>query len=188
MYIKNLLVLFLPFLIMVNPLNAEGVFKWRDKYGKIQYGDKPPKNSQAQHVKLPALTIIQNYKDQWKPLNPIENTASPTANRSQKVPSQRINPSAPRYNSFKLLAPKPNQIIEAKDGDVSSMLSIKPPLQKNHKIVFLLDGKKIRSSKSRIINFQNLPVGSHKVMAQVVDSSGQLIMKTTPLSFKVKRQ
>ncbi len=176
------------FLLMVNVLSADGIFKWRAKNGTIQYGDKPPQNIHAQPLSLPAITIIKNYKDQWKPLEPLKNTAPSITNKTVTTrKNKRSQAVTPRYSSLKFLAPKPNQVINAKDGDVSAMISIKPPLQKTHKILFSLDGKKIRSSKSRVINFQNLPAGNHQVTVKIVDPAGQIVMQTNALGFQVKR-
>ena len=48
---------------------AEGLYKWKDSRGNTQYGDRPPANVNAQPMELPKITIIDNYADQWKPMD-----------------------------------------------------------------------------------------------------------------------
>ena len=169
--------------------NAEGVFKWKDAHGNTQYGDKPPENSNARAFNMPPLTVIENYSEQWKPLD--YKPATVVTNTSQaaqyQAPTQASTTFRPSYDSLKFIAPKANQVIQAKDGDVSAMISLKPPLKKGHKIAYFINGKNAETGKSRITNFKNMPSGSHSVSVNIIDSKGTIVMKGNAVPFNVKR-
>lgn len=174
----------------INPsANAEGVFKWKDAHGNIQYGDKPPKSSHARAFDMPALTVIENYSEQWKPLDykpePVVTNTSHAA--VSALPQQSSIAIKPRYDLLKFIAPKANQTIHAKDGDVSAMISLKPPLKRGHKIAYFIDGKSAETGKSRITNFKNMSAGTHSVSVNIIDASGATVMTSNAVPFSIKR-
>lgn len=160
--------------------SAEGVYKWKDKYGKTQYGDKPPQGSNAQPLKMPAITVIENYGQQWK---------SNSGYQSTQDNNQASKPAAPRsnYSALNIVAPKTGQGIRANDGDVTLMLSIQPKLKKGHSIIVTLDGKQVSNGSSRAINLTNLDRGLHNVQAEVRDAHNTSLVSSPAVSFTVLR-
>jgi len=157
-------------------VNAE-LYKWKDARGNTQYGDTPPANVNAQPVNLPKITVVDNYADQWKPLN--FDTPPPQSKRESAA-------SSGLDTKLTFLAPKSNQAIRANDGDVSAMISLQPPLKKGHQIVFSIDGKEVAKGKSRTSNFPNLSRGGHTVDVKIIDSRGKTL-KNNSISFNVLR-
>lgn len=165
--------------LFIFPANADGVYKWKDRYGKIQYGDKPPQGSNAQPVKMPAITVIENYGQQW--------TSSPGQQFEQdEQPSQRTSSSA-NYSTLNIVAPKADQAIRANDGDVTLMLGIQPKLKKGHSIVVILDGKQVSNGASRAVNLTNLDRGTHQVQAEIRDAHNTSLISSPSISFTVLR-
>ena len=165
---------------------ADGVFKWKDSNGKIQYGDEPPANVKLdKKFKMPEIMVIDGFKEQWKPLE--NETAERGLKTTASVPEkQEANIST--YTKLTLIAPKENQIITSGfGGEVTAMISIKPPLKSGHKFSFFMDGKEVVRSKSRINNFSNLSAGKHKVVAKVVDRSGRVMATSQSVIFNVVR-
>lgn len=161
---------------------AEGVFKWKDRYGKTQYGDKPPQGVKADAFNPPPITVIDNYGKQWAPTG---NTAQPS--HQQQAAESKPRPSSSRYSSLKIVAPKSGQAIRANDGDVTLMLGVDPKLQKGHSIVVFLDGKQVSNSASRAINLPNLDRGEHQVHAEIQDAYKKNIISSPAISFTVLR-
>lgn len=159
---------------------SEGLYKWKDARGNTQYGDRPPANVNAEPMALPKITIIDNYADQWKPM---DFNAQPTIATPVERKPAVINST---YSKLAFLAPKANQSIRANDGDVSAMISIKPPLKKGHQLVFSIDGKTMGKSSSRTKNFSNLTRGNHTIAVKVVDQKGKTI-KSNSVGFNVLR-
>ena len=178
MKILTPLVCALSLVLIQSSINAEGLYKWTDARGNTQYGDKPPANSNAKQVNLPKITVIDNYADQWKPLNFNKN--------SNKEPEEKTQVIQNTYSKLAFLAPKPNQGIRANDGDISAIVSIKPPLKKGHHLIFSIDGKSTGKTKSRTKNFSNLDRGEHAVSVKVVDKKGK-VLKSSSTTFNVLR-
>jgi len=158
---------------------ADGLYKWKDARGNTQYGDRPPANANAQPMELPKLTIIDNYADQWKPMKFDEP-------QTVDEPIKAKPKTSKTYTKLAFLAPKQNQAIRANDGDVSAMISIKPPLKKGHQIVFSIDGKAMGKGKSRTQNFSNLDRGSHNIGVKIIDKKGKTL-KSSSVGFNVLR-
>lgn len=172
----------LTLLLSQSAVHADGLYKWKDARGQIQYGDKPPANVNAQPVALPKITIIDNYANQWKPMR--FNELNLVNNSKKEEPKAQIKRS--NYSKLAFLAPKQGQGIRANNGDVSAMISIKPPLKKGHQLVFSVDGKMIGKGKSRTQNFVNLDRGSHTIDVKVIDDKG-ITLKSSSVGFNVLR-
>ncbi len=172
--------------LSTHTINAEGFFKWKDARGNTQYGDQPPANAKAERFKMPEITVIDGYKEQWKPLNDAANNPVATTSTRENV-AKKQNQSG-SYTKFLFVAPRANQTIRGGfHGEVSAMLSVKPPLKKGHQIVFLLDGKEVSRSTSRTNNFSKLSGGAHTVSANIIDQGGNSVM-TSSASFNVIRK
>ena len=167
-------------ILLQSAVHAEGLYKWKDSRGNTQYGDRPPANVNAQPMELPKITIIDNYADQWKPMD-FNNQPS----KVEPIKQERNNANN-IYTKLAFLAPKTNQSIRANDGDVSAMISIKPPLKKGHQIIFSIDGKAMGKSSSRTKNFSNLSRGNHNISVKIVDQKGKTV-KSNSVGFNVLR-
>jgi len=160
-----------------------GVYKWRDAYGNIQYGDKPPKNVKQEKLDMPQLTVIQDYGSQWKSQEvDLDKTVIKKYTR-QPIPEKTTT----SYEKFTFIAPKINQVIHAKEGDVSAMLSISPPLKSGHSIVFIMDGNNKKKETSRITNFTALSAGNHSLKASIINAQGKVIQNTRAIPFRLIR-
>lgn len=161
---------------------ADGVFKWKDRYGKTQYGDKPPQGVKAKPFNPPPITVIDNYGKQWAPTG---NTAP--ARQQQQTTRSKSSSSSSGYSSLKIVAPKSGQAIRANDGDVTLMLGIDPKLQKGHSVVVFLDGKEVSNGASRAVNLPNLDRGAHQVHAEIRDAHKTNIISSPAITFTVLR-
>jgi len=170
-------------------LTAENFYKWTDARGVVHYGEEPPKNQRSKSIEMPQITVVEDYGKQWLPLELDNKPKKARKTAPSNVPVQKVATSGyvPSYESLKFLAPRSGQIIEAKDGDVSAMMSVKPPLKKGHNLVFSIDGKAKPKARSRISNFKNLSAGNHTVNVLIIDANGKVQMNSESLSFKVKR-
>ena len=168
-------------------IHADGVFKWKDARGNIQYGDEPPANVKVGNFKMPKIMVIDGFKDQWQPLDGDKPKA--VASKQAAAPSPVATLEKPSiYTKLAFIAPRNNQVIKSGfNGEVSAMISLKPPLKKGHKIAFELDGKEVIRSKSRMNNFSNLSSGTHSVTTKVIDHRGNVLKTSSPVSFNVVR-
>jgi len=171
-------------IVTLQSVYADGIFKWKDARGNTQYGDEPPKNTRLDKFKMPELMVVDGFKEQWKPRQ--NNTYKTTTIKRSPVTTS-AKPSI--YTRLAFIAPRNNQIIKSGfNGEVSAMISLKPPLKKSHQIVFDLDGKEVSKGKSRIHNFSNLSAGKHTVMTKIIDHRGNILKNSMPISFSVVRK
>ncbi|MEE9327597.1 MAG: DUF4124 domain-containing protein [Cocleimonas sp.] len=169
-------------IVLSSNVSAKGVFKWVDAQGKTQYGDSPPADKKDSNFEMPAITVIDNYANQWKPLVFDTGTKKVTPVKTVAKKKQQLV----KYTTIKFLAPKSGQVIRANDGDVSAMLKIQPKLKADHQVVFLLDGNEVSKNRSRTSNFSNLSRGAHTAVVKVVDRKGNIIGSDS-VSFEVQR-
>ncbi len=181
MKLQHFIMLFITSLLVCSSGYANSFYKWKDARGNTQYGDKPPPGVNAEPMNMPAITVIDNYADQWKPMNLSDDPL-----KQEAEIEETSSASGNSYDVLKFVAPKSNQAIRANDGDVSAMISVKPPLKAGHEIAFYLDGKEVSKGSSRTSNFKNLPRGAHTVTAKILDKSGKAI-KNSSVSFNVLR-
>jgi len=167
--------------------NAEGFYKWKDAHGNTQYSDEPPKNIKAKKVKMPDITVLEGFGGQWKSpnINPVTPIARPVKKTVSTLPV--VAPEIIKYTTLAFIAPKAGQVIQAENGDVSAMLSIKPPLKKGHNIIFLLDGKEAIKNRSRIANFPSLSNGAHTLSVDIISKGGDVLQSSSAVSFRVMR-
>jgi hypothetical protein len=164
--------------VLSSNVSAKGVFKWVDAQGKTQYGDSPPANKTVSNFKMPAITVIDNYSDQWK---------SPDVDTQKIIPTKKIaKKQIIKYTALTFLAPKQGQTIRANDGDVSAMLKIQPKLKAGHLVVFLLDGNEVSKNRSRTSNFSNLSRGAHTASVNIIDKTGDIVGSDS-VTFEVQR-
>lgn len=164
-------------LLLSSVVDANNFYKWKDAKGKTQYGDQPPANVKAQPMELPKITVIDNYGDQWKPIN-----FNKTKSEEETAPINNTG----TYSKLDFLAPKKAQGVRANDGDVSAMVSVQPPLKEGHLIVFSIDGKDQEKGTSRTQNFSNLNRGDHTIRVKIIDNQGK-ILKSSSVAFSVLR-
>lgn len=165
-------------ILLQSSVHAERLYKWKDAKGVTQYGDKPPANVRAQPLVLPKITVIDNYAEQWKPLDFKDTKVKKQAQTQAKTSSI--------YTKLAFLAPKANQAIRANNGDVSAIVSIKPPLKNGDQLIFSIDGKALPKSTSRTANFANLERGNHNIGVKIVDKDGKTL-KSSSVGFNVLR-
>jgi len=168
-------------------LSADGLYKWRDAHGNIQYGDKPPKNARLEKLDMPLLTVIQDYGSQWKTETPQLNNATINKFQTQRISGNKTAGHETKYEKFSFIAPKINQIIHSKEGDISAMLSIRPPLKPGHSVIFDMDGKHRKKGIMRIANFNALSVGMHSLKASIINAQGKIIQNTKTIPFRIIR-
>lgn len=169
-------------------LQAEKILKWTDARGVVHYGDEAPRNQRAKALDMPNITVVKDYGKQWLPLEPIKKAVKP---KFRSVSTKKVGASSanfqPSYSKLDFIAPKSGQLIKAKDGDVTAMLKVKPPLKNGHNLVITIDGKSQKKTRSRIANFNNLSAGKHTLSAKIIDNNGALKMRTNELTFIINR-
>lgn len=164
--------LFLLLLVFLAPDPvAAAVYKWVDDQGQTQFSDRPHPNS-----------------EQVEPLEVQTYEAPPPSAPIGPQPAQP--PVFGGYQSVEVLSPVNDETIWDNTGNLTVRVSLTPALQESlgHKIVILVDGKKISDGAAALeFHLSNLDRGTHTVQATVLDAGGQQLAESTPITFHLKK-
>ncbi|MCK5002759.1 MAG: DUF4124 domain-containing protein [Gammaproteobacteria bacterium] len=150
-------------------LQAE-IYRWTDEEGTVHFSDT--EHPDAELIPTPTPNAIQMPKFEAK--QPI-------------VEEEKEEASS--YNSFTIVSPADDSTITDNTGNLSVSLSIEPVLniKSGHYIRLSVDNQ-IMVSKTYSLNSQisSINRGSHTLKAEVLNSSGQLLMSHSS-RFHMKR-
>lgn len=141
------------------------VYKSVDRFGNVTFTDEPVDNAEKIEVKdLPVLNLPSMQKTYSKPPTKTENKTA--------------------YSKFTFVSPKNDQNFWNQPA-IKAEVQLTPPLRKNHKLVFLLDGKKV-SSKDNSLILESLDRGKHTLTAQIQNAQGKTL-KSTQVQFHIHK-
>lgn len=156
------------------PLTAEenqqtekkAVYKSVDRYGNVTFTDEPSDSAETIEIKeLPTVNFS----------TPPANTPSTTNTESALT----------GYKSFAIIAPKPEETFR-NVATVTTTTQVQPPLQKNHRLKVMLDGR-ILPGQGLSRTISNVERGAHTLSAQIEDTNGKLVQQATPVQFFMQR-
>lgn len=172
-------ILLLALCAVVQTASAGGIYSWTDESGNLVFGDSPPDSVVARLVDPPKLTVLENFSTRYNTSAGVVNTRG-TSNNAPKPETTDY------YKSLNLIAPKPEQVIRANDGDVSVALAFSPKLRAGDNIVIKLDGVEKYRGTQRVANLSNLSRGTHQLDVSIVDRTNTVLM-SSGASFSVLR-
>ena len=149
------------------------VYKTVDKQGNVIFTDQPQKGAE----------VIELH-----PLSTFEGDAVADA-REQRVKASSTTPASPKkYTSLSIIQPQPNESIWLGAGDLVTKVDLMPPLSDGDKIQILLDGTLINESgMDTTFRHTNVNRGEHSVQAQVLDTHGNILISSNPVTFNMHR-
>lgn len=172
-------ILLLALCAVMQTASAGGIYSWTDESGNLVFGDSPPDSVVAKPVDPPKLTVLENFSTRYNTSAGVVNTRG-TSNNAPKPATTDY------YKSLNLIAPKPEQVIRANDGDVSVALAFSPKLRAGDNIVIKLDGVEKYRGSQRVANLSNLSRGTHQLDVSIVDRTNTVLM-SSGASFSVLR-
>jgi hypothetical protein len=150
------------------------VYESKDKAGPV-FSDKP--SAGAKPVDLPPPNVV----------------AMPKVEPPAAAPSAA---SAPAYRSLAITSPVAQGTVHSNTGAFELSARLSPALRGDDRIVVVLDGQRLPT------RYRSLPIGigeadwqaaagtertDHTVQVAVVDSQGQILIDSKPVSFYVRR-
>ena len=157
------------FAILLSPLPASAeIYKWVDDEGNIVYSDTP--NNRAEEYKPPSLNAI-----------PMPKPAPKTEPENK--------PAAPGYQSFRIVSPKPEEVVRDNSGNLTIQLASKPPLQDGHYYSVLVDGYvMVKKTTDNTVTLPGINQGEHKIRALILNANGKTLARTGNVIVHMKRQ
>lgn len=153
-------------------LASQTVWKWVDDKGVTHFSDRP----------VPGATKVELQGG----------NSSGTAAESQ-APSEPSSPPAdagPIYRDFEIWQPGNEESFVNTAGNVAVNIRLEPGLQPDHSLYLYLDGKLVDGYPGNTLSFDlnEMPRGTHTVLAVINDGRGQRVQETAPVRFTVRQE
>jgi hypothetical protein len=166
-----LLLLALAAPLLSGSVSAREVWKWIDEKGIPHYSDQP----------VPGATKIE-----------VSTGSTSQSQRSFDTSSETTPPAAApgeAYRTFELAQPQNDQVFINNTGQVDVQVRVDPPLQPEHSLHLYLDGRLIQEyTGSASYTLQNLPRGTHSLVATINDARGTRVRETAAVMFTVRQE
>ena len=164
-----------PFLLLVCLLAAPAVmaqaYRWVDEDGVVHFSDRP--HPGAEEVELEAINTFSS------PRRSAETAAGdeqPAADEAAEF----------RYESINIVSPLSEETLWNIEGTLSVQLALSPALQRGHQLRVYFDGQP-QTVTGTSFRIQEVWRGAHNLQAEVVDETGQLMIRSEPRRFYVQQ-
>ena len=159
---------------------ASEVYTWTDEQGNRIYSDQANPNSTKVEVG-PTNSI--------EPPKPI-----PAFNESNDSnDSGDSAASSAGYRSLTITSPANDTAVRANDGNITLTVTIDPPLRQGSLLRAQVDGTLNQQAipgsgqPNATLTLPNLDRGSHEVSAVIMDTKGQVLLSSEPVTLHVQR-
>lgn len=158
-------------LLVANSSSIAGIYKYIDEDGQVAYSDKPVDGAEKMKIRERAPRPEAGFDT--------------NSNRGQG-PEGELSEQV-EYESLEILTPRNDRVIADRTGSVEVILLPTPRLADGHELIIVVDGKDISRGRHANVTLSQVPRGSHKVSARILDSGGQTLMTSPTVTFHVKR-
>ena len=152
------------------------VYKKVNPDGSVEFSDIPQNNSEEIEI---------------KPVQTIPAIKLPPSAETTKAEAETETMETFRYKSLEIISPKNDEAVRENTGQLMVTAKLEPELRPEyeHHIVWLLDGKKIEqgSVTGLQLKIENLDRGTHQLQIRVVDYDGNVVIKSSVISFHMLR-
>lgn len=147
------------------------VFRVVDDEGNVTYTDTPPANDPtAEPVELPTINTQPALK-------------MPAASTAKKQDDKQQG-----YQQISILSPAPGTTVPPGQQALPVQVSLTPALHEGDMIQLLFNGQPYGApSTSRMFNINDIFRGEHSLQAQVINSSGDVLISSSSTTVHVKR-
>lgn len=163
---RTLLILLI---MMAYPAVAD-VYKTVDKDGHVIYSDSPA-SDKAEKVQLREINT---------------------------VPETQVMPNAAPVNSYPpqeekityqidIISPRAEVTIPPGQRDLAIAVNLSQPLRETHLLVYFMNGEMLEETAMTNIIVKDVPRGSHTLVVEVIDASGQSLGTSPPVIVNVIR-
>jgi hypothetical protein len=166
-----LLLLALAAPLLSGTVAAREVWKWIDEKGIPHYSDQPVPG--ATRIEVSTGNVSQSQPSFNAPAEPAAPAAAP----------------GEAYRTFEIARPQSDQVFINNTGQVDVEVRVDPQLQPGHSLHLYLDGRLIQEhTGSTSYALQNLPRGTHSIVATINDPRGTRVRETSPVMFTVRQE
>ncbi len=149
-------------------------YRWVDESGTVHYSDRPIPG--AEQIELPSDNRIA----------PRRRVRATPAAPAQSAGDQQTDTGVFKYESLVVASPAPEETLWNIEGVLNVTLALRPTLQDGHQVRVYFDGNR-RTVDSASFQIQEVYRGVHNLQAEVVDTTGKLIIRSVPNRFYVQQ-
>lgn len=165
------------FIVIASAAMAETtLYRWVDDQGRVHYSDRP--RADAQQVQIGEPMTYTERRPQAPPAR------TPDTQRSFEPADSFAG-----YNSVGVNSPTHDEVLWNIGGTLRVNLSVQPQLQQGHSIRVNFNGGQVADwpAGSTSHTLKNVFRGTHTLAVSIVDSNGDEIAVSEPVSFHVKQ-
>lgn len=164
---------------------AQTIYRTTDAQGNVVFTDNPERG--GEEVDLEPLTVVPGRGEVRGAESPavIDSGGSGSDNAASAGPGQPFMP----YDSFGILSPGQEETLPSgAAGNVQVILGIEPELREDHRVRLLVDGRVSQTAMhTDTFMLNNLERGEHVLQAELLDASGAVRHRTSPVTLYVQR-
>lgn len=164
---------FLILSLLAGSAQAATVYRWVDEDGKVHYSDSPRPGAERIELRKP------NVYSAPKNLPKIESETETDPGADETI-----------YQRFSITSPEPDSAFWDNQGNFMLRLALEPGLDAaaGHRIRVYLDGEPQGTTRNLQWRFTGVNRGTHSVSAEVIDASGEGVIRTESVSFHLHQQ
>ncbi|MDR5893035.1 DUF4124 domain-containing protein [Halomonas mongoliensis] len=161
---------------------AQTIYRITDAQGNVVFTDNPERG--GEQVELAPVTVVPS-RGEVRTGEPAPRLEGGTAPAPSASPGQPFMP----YDSFRMLSPTHEQAFPVgAAGNVPVELGIEPELREDHRVRLLVNGQVSQSAMhTTAFMVANMNPGEHVLQAELLDGSGAVRHRTSPVTVYVHR-
>lgn len=153
---------------------AQEAYRWVDEDGVVHYSDTPVDG--AERILLPAPNVAATRQRSSEAPAPAAD-----AQEEEEATSEPFS-----YESIEIVSPRAEETLWNIEGVLSVSVSLVPGLQRGHQMRAYFDGRRQEVS-GMSFQLQEVWRGVHNLQVEVVDETGQLMIRSQPNRFYVQQ-
>ncbi len=151
------------------------VWRWVDENGVVHFSDTPVEG--AEQIDVAGSTRTTGSR-----------VFTPPADAGDDGEDEQPAEETPfRYESFSITSPAAEETLWNIEGVLDVSMSLSPPLQRGHQVRVYFDGSLRETTSGTRVTITEVWRGVHNIQAEVLDATGQLMIRTPPTRFYVQQ-
>ena len=148
-------------------------YRWVDEDGVVHFSDVPREGAER--------IVIQEA-------NVARTRPAATRRARSETDSEPAEPAAPfRYESIEVVSPAAEETLWNIEGVLTVSVALTPALQPGHQVRVYFDGEEHTTTASTSVQIDEVWRGVHNIQAEVIDDTGQLMIRSQPNRFYVQQ-
>lgn len=156
-------------LLAVAAMASGEAYRWVDEDGVVHFSDVPREGAERVVLQQPNVT----------------ETRRQSATESERQPTEPAGPF--RYESIEVVSPAAEETLWNIEGVLTVSVAVTPALQPGHQVRVYFDGEERTTTNSTSVQIDEVWRGVHNVQAEVINDTGQLMIRSQPNRFYVQQ-